>query len=125
MAILGTKLGWRLPCLNIFQVGHLPHAWRSYAALTNATVDVKSESESGTEKPLDAPKPYQPWTLEEILKARRLSAGGMNRHVLAAMFPGRTTRSVASAILLCPLGTKDSHERRPWSTEETQELVAM
>jgi len=129
MAILGTKLGWRLPCLTIFQVGHLPHAWRSYAASTNATVDVKSENESGTEKPLDAPKQhkrsYKPWTLEEISKARRLSAGGMNRHVLAAMFPGRTARSVASAIHLCPLGTKDSHERRPWSTEETQELVAM
>lgn len=94
MGLLGTKFGWRLPCLHVSRFGRSPITCKSYTASTDATVDVKLENEAGTEEPLDSPKRKKralvPYTEEEFSKARKFFNDGVGIHAMIAHFPGRS-----------------------------------
>ena len=133
MAIMGAKLGWRLPCLDLLRAGRPTNAWRSYTALTDVTVDVKSESKSGnvTEKPLESSKRRSKYatkyTPEEIDQIRKLRDDGMTAHAMAANFPGRSAKGLRWFMDHCLLGSGSPvvQGRRAWSLDEMQELLAM
>lgn len=130
MAILKAKSGWRLPCLNILRFGRSPKTWwRSYTASTDATVGVKSESESGTEKPVI---PYKlrkgaraSWTPEEISLVQKLADDGLSHHAIPSRLSGRSYSAVASILYYRSSGAPVAQGRRSWTPQETQKLLSL
>lgn len=132
MSVLGARLGWRLPCLDFLRLGRSQITWRSYTASTDANVDVKSESESGTEK-LSAPYKHRKgrspsWTPEEIRLVYKLADDGFSHHAVAARIPGRSYFAVAKILYLrqsgAPMAPVAPGARR-WSPQETEELLSL
>jgi hypothetical protein len=133
MGILGTRLGWRLPCLNIVRKGRSLNGCCFYKALKIATdaIDpaVKPESDPGTEKLLDSPiyrrDNYAKWTPEEIRQVYELHDDGLNHDAIAARLSGRSYGSVAWLIRLRASSAPVAVRPRAWSPEESQELLAL
>jgi hypothetical protein len=129
MAIPGAQLGWRLPCLKVLRVGRSPITWRSYTASTGASVDVKSESESGTEKlaeySMHRKRSNLPWTPEETRLAYELADAGINHHGIVARLPGRPCSSVEKVIYLRRSGAPVAQGSRKWNSQETRELLSL
>lgn len=130
MAILVAKLGWRLPCQEILRFGRIPNTWRTYTASADATVDVKSESESGTEPPV-TPHKYRrghnvAWTPDEISLVHKLADDGLNIFAIAARLSGRSYHAVTRLLYLRQSGApKGQGRQQSWSSQETEELLSL
>ena len=131
MAILVAKLGWRLPCQKILRFGRIPNTWRTYTASADATVDVKSESESGTEPPVTPHKHRRgrnvAWTPDEISLVHKLADDGLSILAIAARLSDRSYYAVTRLLHLrqsgAPVGQGRQHQS--WSSQEIEEILSL